>query len=116
MYRVLGTMGRIQKTAVFWPDKPPHDIHVASQTTTSPLALYELHSRSHKRALELVFPNYYCFRKYDTVFLFFNQTKFTFLNLFLYILLDLIIVFPMATSALNSISDRNIEQLLAFVD
>ena len=34
----------------------------------------------------------------------------------MHILLDIIIVFPMTSSAAISITDRNIEQLLAFVD
>ena len=112
MYCVLGTMRRKQRTTVFFLAWQPNERHVVSQTTRGPMILFVLHSRSHRRALVLVFPKFYCFRKNDTVFLFFNQTNFSFFHLFLHILLDIINAFPMASSAMNSIiSNKNIRTL-----
>ena len=80
------------------------------------MALSVLHSRSHIRAFVLVFSKEYFFRKYDTGYFIFQLDKFYFsLYIFAYPL-DLVIVFPMASSAVNSITDRNIDQLVVFVD
>ena len=45
----------------------PNEQHVVSQTTTSPLALFVLYSRSHRRAFVLVF---------RTIIIFVNTTRF----------------------------------------
>jgi hypothetical protein len=65
--------------------------------------------------LVLVFQNIIVFEIRHRFF-FSNQNIFSFLRILLHILLDLIIVFPMASSVVNSVTDRNIDQLLAFVD
>ena len=75
--------------------------HVVSQTTIGPMALSVGHSRSHMRGFGVSVSERLLFSKYDTVFLIFNQTNFTILIIFLHILLDLIIAFPMASSAVN---------------
>ena len=88
---------------------------VVNQITTDPLALSLLHSRSHKRALVLVFPKKNCFRN-TTPFFFSIKQSLPFCIYFLHNLSDLIPVFPMDSSVVNSVTDRNIDQLLAFVD
>jgi hypothetical protein len=116
MYCVLGTRGGRQRTAVFWPGIYTIERPIVSQITKGPLALSVLHSRSHGRDFGVSFPKQYCFPKYDTVFFFFNQNNFCFLHLFWHILLVIIVISPMVSLTAIFVTDRNIEQLLTFVD
>jgi hypothetical protein len=56
------------------------------------------------------------FSKYDTIFLIFQSDKLYLSAFFLHNLLDRMVVFPMASSAVNSVTTRSIDRLLAFVE